>query len=381
MTLFKRFLLVVTGIASSLMLMGFSGQEKYIELEGYFYGRENPNFRSQDKNIDSVLKTGTRAEILSHKQLPSGNYGLQVKVMSGVSAGKTLWVYYNNKNPDIALYEKAPQNWETGSQAVRTTNVEKAQGMKTLRETPAVKPPAPVVAKPAPRPATPSADTAQVRNALTRINHSNEVVRTAGTPPCVNCSLPTTSGQTLRIRPGSKGMDPACSMMMSSSGQMGAVGRSVFSIMSEPQNKQFYTRSDALGGFCPKFRTLTPTERLQAWTWFWTALAQEESSCNPKLRHPTHYRDGRGRLAILNPREGFGMWAMEKDANIRRNRGAACSNIASAEGQARCSIEIMRQTQLAKGRNADVRSGSYWGPVMRGQSQIMPHMRRLSLCF
>ena len=391
----KKSILVATGLFSTLMLMGFTGQEQYIELQGSFYGRDSAQFRSTDDNINAVLQTGTHGEILSHKLLPSGNYGLEVKVLSGTSAGKTLWVYYNLKNPDIALYEQSPKNWENGSQAVRTPSVEKAQGMKTLRDTPAFKAPQPVVkpvvAKPAPkstvavRPppakATASADTPALRNSLNSISHSNEVIRTAGNAPCVNCSLSTDEGQSLSLRRGTKDIDPACDMMMNSKGQMGLVGRSVYSIMSEPAYRSFYLRNDALGGFCPKFRNLTSTQKLQAWTWFWTALGQEESNCNPKLRHPTTYRDHRGRLAILNPREGYGMWAMERDANVRSSRGAACSNIGSVDGQARCSIDIMTRTQLARGRNADVHIGSYWGPVMRGNSQILPHMRRLNLCF
>jgi hypothetical protein len=400
MGLIKRSIIVASGLISALMLMGFSGEEQYIELQGSFYGRDSSNFRIIDHNISTVLKTGTHGEILSKKLLPSGNYGMEVRVLSGESAGKTLWVYYNLKHPDIALYETAPQNWEVGSQPVPAPAMEKAQGMKALRDTPAFKAPAPKVARNFDPPSVAlhkvtvlpeadrirrkkqdMADTPALRNSLNTISHTNEVIRNTGTPPCVECSLANEAGQSISLRRPTKGMDPACDMMMNAQGKMGPAGRAVYSIMSEPSYRSFYLRGDSLGGFCPKFKNLTSAQKLEAWTWFWTALGQEESSCNPKLRHPTTYRDSRGRMSILNPREGYGMWAMEKDANVRASRGTACSNIGSVEGQARCSIDIMTRTQLARGREADVRVGSYWGPVMRGNSQIMPHMRRLNLCF
>lgn len=214
---------------------------------------------------------------------------------------------------------------------------------------------------------------------LELINESNQRLQPAES--CRDCTTQISSRSESLLRPGSRSMAKACSQLMDAQGDLGPSGQSLFSIMAEPPYREMYTRPDALGSFCPNFNQLTDKEKLLAWTWFWTALAKEESSCNPTQKHGTTYRDKQGQIRVLNPREGYGLWALERDRNVRRWRGQACSNIGTVEGQARCSIDIMMKTQLNKGRTAGVNSMSYWGPVRRGHSQIMPHMRRLSLCF
>lgn len=218
-------------------------------------------------------------------------------------------------------------------------------------------------------------------NAIESINIAHRVIVTAPRS-CAECDIAGVAGRELTIRaPKSRQMAPQCSMLMNSKGQLGSGGRSLFAIMSEEKYVRAYTEPNALGSYCPNFNNLSKTEKLQAWTWFWTALAQEEASCN-STKH--HGRTGvkNGKTIILNPTEGYGLWALERDRNMRLARGKACSLIGSVEGQARCSIDIMMKTKLAKGASASKASG-YWGPVIRESRdhQIMPHMRRFSLCF
>lgn len=379
-------------------LTGFSGPEKYIELGAALYGRSSAQFFYEDRsNIEMVLPEGTRGEIVERTRLDSGNYGYQIQVMNGENIGKKVWVFYNMENPDLTLYSKTPKRW-TAPEELATPNIapptekvapEKAAAVQTIRDTPGIKDPK--EAKPAQAPAAPqksggpryTKSDEMIRKSFQRIEDGNDGIKSVSTPKCTTCSVPdvTSNSTPLSISRGSKGMDNSCNALMSSSGQVGSTGRALQSIMSESQYKSYFMRNDSLGRFCPKFRNLTPTQKMQAWTWFWTSLAQEESSCDPQLIHPVYAKDRSGRTFKLNPNVGYGLWAMEKDANLRRGRGAPCSTIATAEGQARCAVEIMTATQLAKGRNADVLSGSYWGPVMRGNAQIMPHMRRLNICF
>lgn len=392
MRTYQRLRLISLTLAAFVALTGFSGPEKYIELGAALYGRSSAEFFYESRdNIEMTLPEGTRAEIVERTKLESGNYGYQIKVMNGENAGKTVWVFYNLENPDMTLFSRTPKRWSEpeapAAAPAITTAPEKAVAMQTVRDTPGIKPPP---EKPADAPKAETAQRSgpqltatdiQIRESFRRLQEVNDEVKKT-TAPCTTCSLQTPSAQPVQIsRARTKGMDAACSAIMSQSGQTGSTGRALMSIMSQPEYKSYFMRNDSMGRFCPKFRYLTPSQKLQAWTWFWTSLAQEESSCNPQLRHPTHIRDRSGRWTVLNPREGYGLWAMEKDANVRRGRGAPCSNISTAEGQARCSVEIMVNTQLAKGRSVDVRSGSYWGPVMRGDAQILPHMRRLSSCF
>lgn len=338
-----------------------------MELEGYLNGRSSSSFTSSDQNVAAVLDKGTRGEILEYKKLQSGNYGLRIKVLSGTNKGQYFWVYHRVNDSDLALYETAPQDWSQGSRA--TASVEKARGVETTRDVQGLRP----------RPAAPSYSS--VKSAFSAIEQSNNRLSEKRQETCATCSLPAAGQSSIVRKATSRGMSRTCSNLMSSQGELGSQGQSVFSIMAEAQYASYFTARNALGNFCPKFNTLTNTQKLQAWTWFWTALAMEEASCEVTKVHGTTYVDRKGNVRILNPREGYGMWALERDRNIRRGRGAACDNIANASGQARCAIDIMTKRQLSRGRTASSDSGSYWGPIRRGNSQIMPHMRRLTLCF
>jgi hypothetical protein len=235
------------------------------------------------------------------------------------------------------------------------------------------------ISKPLPE----TSNTTSDKDVIKFISKGNQSVHKVGQLACVNCSLAPVSGLESILRGSYRGhkMAPSCKALMNSNGELGSTGHSIFSIMSERKYSRYYTEDNSLGHFCPKFNRLTDSQRLQAWTWFWSALAQEESSCIEKKKHATVYQGRDGRTHVLNPREGYGLWALEKDRNIRRSRGSACMNISTAAGQARCAIDIMTKRQLSRGRTAGNDKFSYWGPVRRGYNQIIPHMRRLKLCF
>lgn len=213
------------------------------------------------------------------------------------------------------------------------------------------------------------------------IESANQKIKKYATGTCSYCSSYPTAGEELLLKlRKTSNMPKACNHLVSSTGRLGSTGKSIFKILSEPLYKKYFTKANALGAFCPKFNSLNDSQKLMAWTWFWSSLAKEEASCNTSIIHGTTYRTKGGQLRVLNPREGYGLWALERDRNYRAWRGQACNNIGSPEGQARCAIDIMMKTQLSKGRSAAA-SMSYWGPVRRGTTQIIPHMRRLSLCF
>jgi hypothetical protein len=209
-------------------------------------------------------------------------------------------------------------------------------------------------------------------------------------PDCAECSKPVTevplpaSEEELTdavIGVSTRPMNPRCAVFINRDGGFGSMGANAMKIMGEPQYVDQFTKANALGKFCPNFNTFTNSEKLQAWTWFWGALAHEETQCVQEITHATHVKRN-GRTIRINPRPGYGYFALEKDANIRASRGRACrSIIGDGAGQMRCAIDIMKQTTLADGQTASGDSLSYWGPVRRGNSQIMPHMKRFKACF
>jgi hypothetical protein len=176
-------------------------------------------------------------------------------------------------------------------------------------------------------------------------------------------------------------MSARCANIMDANGNLGSWGEAIKKVLSEEPYNRSFAADNALGSFCPKFNSLSRERRIQAQIWFWTALAHEESSCNPNKEHGQWYTDPQGVKRRLNPTTGWGLWAMEKSANLRRTRGPACYDIGSVEGQARCSIDIMQKVHYDNGRATSVSRGSYWGPIHRGKSQLMPHMRRFQECF
>ncbi|MGE5087224.1 MAG: hypothetical protein ACM3MG_13040 [Bacillota bacterium] len=343
------------------------------------------------------LPRGTQGKILRAMKLRSGNYGIKIKILNGPNAGRIMWVYHRtNGESTLALYKKIPPSWELSSQSrasseesqesrseethQRTNDPTQAVATLTLRETKTFvdnnESSDPTELGDTQENSTTNGEEVTERNALSAINETNKRLRneTNTGEECVNCTI-TSSGRRSLLRPGHRPMAPKCNTFMNSQGQIGPDGQIIYEILNSPSNRSAYTKSNALGNFCPNFNQLSDSDKLIAWTWFWTALAREESGCNPYIIHPTSIR---GR--IINPRLGYGLWAMEKSKNIRRGRGPECRDISSIEGQAHCAIEIMKDTQLDQGETAQDGS-SYWGPVRRAHKQIIPHMKRLKLCF
>lgn len=400
---FKKHKPFIALLLCLLLLPGFTWSDRHPELAS-FLEKQRTLLPTADsyKNSSTVLEKGKRVEILEFKEMPSGVFGIHIKIVGGPRANQNFWVEYKDENSALSLYESSPDAWKVGGTARRTYDVKKARGGFLNKNIEAIfqepntkKEESKTDAKEArtkktdtkPKKAPSADDEVKVnsidsKKAIELISHSNLALRKAGEPKCFNCSEAPVSGQESILRaPTRRDMSRSCSALMDSTGHLGASGRSIFSIMAEAKYSRYFTANNSLGSFCPNFNNLSDSQKLQAWTWFWTALANEESSCIVNRKHATTYRGRDGRVHVLNPREGYGLWALERDRNIRRHRGAACRNIGTTEGQARCAIDIMVKRQLSHGRTAGVTPKSYWGPIRRGKSQLMPHMRRMKLCF
>lgn len=213
------------------------------------------------------------------------------------------------------------------------------------------------------------------------ITTGNTAIRSGPQQACPSCDLLAAAQNEIEISRGSRRMSKQCSAIMDSQGNLGSIGQELYEIMDSDKYASYFTQDSSLGSLCPKFNSLSDSQRIMAWTWFWTALASEEATCTVKKIHPTTYIDRKGRRRILNPRPGYGLWALEKDRNIRRGRGRACDNISTTKGQALCAVDIMFKNPVISRFTGEPNKNSYWGPVRRSQSQVIPHMKRLSLCY
>jgi hypothetical protein len=382
-------LFIWAGLA--LAITGFTGYEVYVELEGFINGRSSAEFRAQDHNIKAVLPQGTKGQILEYTEFSSGNYGLKIRTLNGGRQGEEFWIYYKPSAPHMRLFEAMPQHWvssqgqgRAGSGARQTTQVERATAAETTRAVTAY------VEPQSPGGNNPGGSHPDVIGALIGSQVVREAVQAAGTNQAVAPSScrDCTSGAPARIAPASSSrsrLAPMCSNFIGSDGSYGQWGRQMAGIIAEPRYRDLYLRNNSLGAFCPRYAQLSESKRIQAWVWFWSALGHEESGCDLNKHHGTHYRNRRGEVVRLNPREGHGIWALERSATYRRGRGAACSNISTFDGQARCSLEIMAKNQLVSGASASGAADSkkYWGPLRNSRQgrQIMPHMRRFTECF
>lgn len=373
-------LLLLLGLTS--FSLGFTGHERFVELEGYFNGRTGADFRPEAQNVRAVLAKGTRGQILRSAKLPSGNYALKIRTMNGDFRGQEFWVYYDLERRTVKTYDKAPADWR-----------ERADGpvAETQRDVPAL---------------GERVDAAAVARKTDRLDR---VVRgtTGPDPGCAHCAgvdnvpvprerphraetaprtereprqdtAPVISDRGIQIKP-SRNMEIACYSMIQQNGKYGEWGQTLASILNEERYAAQYLKAGALGKFCPRFDSLSKGDKVKAWVWFWQSLAKEESSCRLNVPHGTLTPSGE----VLNPTEGHGLWALEKDRNLRAARGSACDNIRTFSGQARCAVDIMYKTQLRRGGNASDSRLKYWGPTYnhRNDRQIMPHMQRFSACF
>lgn len=371
----KKRLHTLSVIGLAMFLAAFSGQEKFVELEGYLNGRSSAAFRRSDKNVKTVLSAGTRGEIITYKKMKSGNYGLQVKVLSGPKKGEFMWVYYNVNNPDLKLYDVAPQSWPDYAPQ-ETTQVEAASGVETLRDTPAVKDATPGVENGYSKDQSRISEAAKANEELAAgIEQLNNIPVPTARPECDDCQ--TTIRQDVdysrvtiaRGTTGRHGTITAarCDAIMNNKGQLGELGKYMYKQMSNSRYRGQYLKSNALGAFCPRFNQLTEDQKLLAWTWMWTALGQRESHCEPEVKH------------TITPKPGRGIWAMETRLQDRAWRGSACKDVAGAFGQALCSIDIMYKTTLQDGQSARGDRTSYWSTIMDGL--VDKTMKRFELCY
>jgi hypothetical protein len=146
--------------------------------------------------------------------------------------------------------------------------------------------------------------------------------------------------------------------------------------MATSANRPYFTRDSSLTCLCPKFKSMSDDQKLDAWTYFWTVVASYEAGttkgradgkfCSPSVNH-----------ASIHP--GIGLWAMEKEQWRRNTRSSVCKgDINKGSVQAKCTVSIMVDTQLENGHSACY-SGSYWSTV-RNTAGMKARMKYFKPC-
>jgi hypothetical protein len=204
---------------------------------------------------------------------------------------------------------------------------------------------------------------------IPQLSSATEAVGFLSCPSCRRNYLQETayaaqSRRTSFVLPSSKPMQAACNRVMSSDGRVWAMGRMLQRLMySNSAYRAAFMNDRALGAVCPRFRVQDPNrtdqDRLDAWTWLFAVLANQESSCDP-------HAVGDASMNLTTP---YGMWQLP----IRQgNRiGQECmGDITDINVQERCAV-FLTYFQISQYGSA-VGSNTHWGPL---RSTVDPHWR------
>ncbi|MFN7727708.1 MAG: hypothetical protein ACK5P7_00985 [Bdellovibrio sp.] len=184
-----------------------------VELEGLVNARENAKFRSHDQNRVYMLPAGTKAQIEQVQHFAgTGNFGVRIRLINAAGVkeqhSKSLWVYYNVKNPSMKLYSvsgdenqlrQTLDQWKTSPRmkALEVRDPGRASAVVTTRETPAVAhrstTSVPVV-KPAPAARAPRYEgpgPVRAADVIGTVGRLNQVTRqySPPVPECRDCSV------------------------------------------------------------------------------------------------------------------------------------------------------------------------------------------------
>jgi hypothetical protein len=229
-----KYLAIVFGLAAFTTPQ----QNDLVELTGFLYGRSEQKFRQQDKNQLYVLKPNTRGIIEKTEKLPSGNYGLCIKIQNAADSinlpknNQCVWVYYHQSNPALKLYsvskntvekENLLKSWAQDNKKVILKNekdVAKAQAAVTTREVQAI-------AKPqfasqsqvrAADQAIEKAEAARAAQQIENINKNMSVALSNDYKECKNCTQSQLSAyENCSLRKGSDYLEPALQQILSQS--------------------------------------------------------------------------------------------------------------------------------------------------------------------
>ncbi len=117
------------------------------------------------------------------------------------------------------------------------------------------------------------------------------------------------------------------------------------------------------GRSCPNFKHMTPRQKQHVWIWFWAAVAQDKSSCNPDVETRRILNANLGRYEVLEGLNGLerhfdARQASGRDSRFCPHESADTKNLFF---QSRCAASIMYD----KSCRGNINAGSLSGNVLR----------------
>ena len=355
-----------------------------VELNRMLNARKTLQFAGSS-NIAFTVQAGTVGSVLDYKKLPSGNYGLQIRLegskWSHLSEEKrTVWVYdWKNQSDDI----RACKN-EACTQIAKSLDV--ATHAQVLRQQQGLQErPLPTSGRWSER--NDSADTAASVNTCSGWNCQSapapaqqvERIQEQLTPASINQITEQLTGR-LTFSGGTPTI-ARCNNIMSNDGTIGEYGQLLLNAMKRSKygvgENNIFLKANAgqvtgrnILPLCPKFNQLDTDSKWKVRLRMWAALGDEESDCNPNVPHG-QFATVNGRRVRLNPKAGWGMFAAELHAADRNWRGSDCQgNIKDVRVQITCAVDTVARV-----------NGQYFGPLNRYKTQILPKMKRIKECF
>lgn len=183
--------------------------------------------------------------------------------------------------------------------------------------------------------------------------------------------------------------NPACYNFIDKEGAFGPWGIELLRAMKTVCHDCFYgEKSVDVSALCPRYKSFTPEERDLYWVYSFASMAQDEASCNDRVKA----RGVNGTAA--------GLFQLEDDYFWRKppKRGDECSTVGgestlSVSFQARCAVSIIRDTRWRvrdfddKGRFVGYTSrpftgakGQYWHKLMSNNAKIARYIKAFPGC-
>jgi hypothetical protein len=82
---------------------------------------------------------------------------------------------------------------------------------------------------------------------------------------------------------GKLGMASNCKHFITPTGHFGAWGEFMMGKLSPSEHPEFFSSTGDMARVCPKFKTMTVTEKKNFWVWLVASMANNESSCKPTV--------------------------------------------------------------------------------------------------